>query len=103
MEELKKLIESCQVLVISKTKCKYCTIAKRELKPLNLNVTIIDVDLHPNGALLFQAAKELTNQLTVPNIWINKEHIGGSDKLHERIMQDYSKKITDILESSYDF
>ncbi len=99
MEELNKLIKNSEVLILSKTICKYCDIAKNELKPYKYKVTVIDVLEDPNGPLLFEAAKELTGQRTVPNIWINSQHIGGSDKLREKLCKDNRDKMTDILKS----
>ena len=79
---LQELINSNYVLMLSKTKCKYCTIAKDALKNAGFKVLVVEIeerlDLHTE-------AIKITGQKTVPNIWVDGIHIGGSDKLIEKI------------------
>jgi len=81
MEELKELINSNNILMLTKTKCKYCDIAKDALKNSGV-IKMIQVDDRPE---LLQAAIELTGQKTVPNVWYNQKHIGGSTNVIEKI------------------
>lgn len=60
--------------------CGYCHAAKRLLKQKGVNFTEIDVLEHPDRkAEMVNRAK---GGRTVPQIFIDGKHIGGSDDLH---------------------
>ncbi len=42
----------------------------------------VELDQHPKGSQYQQALQAITGQRTVPNVFINGQHIGGSDNLH---------------------
>ena len=37
-----------------------------------------------DGAAIQDALEEMSNQRSVPNIWIKQDHIGGNSQLQER-------------------
>ncbi|KND04306.1 glutaredoxin [Spizellomyces punctatus DAOM BR117] len=82
-----KLVEDAlsenKVVVFSKTYCPYCTKAKRLLDFLNVEYESFELDERLDGQAIQNYLKEKTRQRTVPNIFINGQHLGGSDKLHE--------------------
>jgi len=83
VEELKDLIRTSKVLVLSKTYCGYCTSSKSLLKQLEVkDIEIKELDTYSNN--LQEAAYELTGQRTVPNIFIGGKHLGGNDKLQAK-------------------
>ncbi|MDI1301812.1 MAG: glutaredoxin 3 [bacterium] len=59
--------------------CPYCVRAKHLLKQKGATWTEIDVS---RDAAERQALVERTRQRTVPQIFINDEHIGGCDELY---------------------
>lgn len=59
--------------------CPYCVRAKHLLKQKGVTWTEIDVS---RDAQARQALMERTRQRTVPQIFINDEHIGGCDELY---------------------
>lgn len=59
--------------------CPYCVRAKSLLKQKGVSWTEIDVS---RDAAERVALMERTRQRTVPQIFINGEHIGGSDDLY---------------------
>ncbi|KAF9957170.1 glutaredoxin [Mortierella alpina] len=69
------------VVVFSKTYCPYCTKAKNLLAQLKANAHVVELDNEEDGASIQAYLLELTGQRTVPNIFINKKHIGGCDDL----------------------
>jgi len=75
---LQELIDNNKILVLSKQNCKYCDIAKDALTEAGLDYIAKEID---STSKLYTEAIALTNQRTVPNIWIDGKHIGGSDKL----------------------
>ncbi|XP_055354180.1 thioredoxin reductase 1, cytoplasmic-like isoform X2 [Paramacrobiotus metropolitanus] len=78
--------DSTPVIVFSKTTCPFCKKVKELLNTLTVKYTAIELDTLPNGPALQSALHSLTNQKTVPNVFIRGQHIGGCDattKLHE--------------------
>lgn len=59
--------------------CPYCVRAKHLLRQKGATWTEIDVS---RDAAQRQALMERTRQRTVPQIFINDEHVGGCDELY---------------------
>ena len=69
-----------RVEIYSSKLCGYCWAAKRLLKKKDVAYEEIDVTLRPGRrAEMIQRAK---GRHTVPQIFIDGEHIGGCDDLH---------------------
>ena len=73
-----------QVVIWSKSYCPYCQRTKQLFQALskqynNLHVQIHELDLEHNGAAIQRVLFQLTAQRTVPNVFINNQHIGGND------------------------
>jgi glutaredoxin 3 len=58
--------------------CGYCARARRLLDAKGVQYEEIDVDLVPGAQAQMQAR---TGRSSIPQIFINDEHIGGSDDL----------------------
>lgn len=67
-----------KVIVYSKEQCPYCVMAKKLLASKNVEFTEIRVDL---DAQKLEEMMRLSNQRTVPQIFINDQSIGGYDDL----------------------
>lgn len=67
-----------KVIVYSKEQCPYCVLAKKLLASKNVEFTEIRVDL---DAQKLEEMMRLSNQRTVPQIFINDQSIGGYDDL----------------------
>ncbi|KAI8374763.1 glutaredoxin [Radiomyces spectabilis] len=78
---VKKCIANNKVMVFSKSYCPYCIGAKDLFDDLDVPYKAMELNDEPSGAEIQQALAELTNQKTVPNIFVNRKHIGGSDAL----------------------
>jgi glutaredoxin 3 len=59
--------------------CGYCARARRLLDSKGVAYQEIDVDLVPGAAA---ESKARSGRSSIPQIFINDEHIGGSDELH---------------------
>jgi glutaredoxin 3 len=64
---------------------------------INVDYKALELNDHLDGDAIQKALAELTNQKTVPNIFINKQHIGGSDALKAALS---SGKLTQILKDA---
>ncbi|KAG0047348.1 hypothetical protein BGZ83_007572 [Gryganskiella cystojenkinii] len=76
-----ELIASNDIVVFSKSYCPYCTKAKNLLTLLEAKFIAIELDNDEQGAAIQAYLLELTDQRTVPNIFISQKHIGGCDSL----------------------
>ncbi|EJC98639.1 glutaredoxin-1 [Fomitiporia mediterranea MF3/22] len=77
------MIESNRIAVFSKSYCPYCRRAKQLLadKYNDVPAFVIELDERPDGGDIQDYLREKTGQGTVPNIFIDTKHIGGSSDL----------------------
>ncbi|GFP90720.1 glutaredoxin-c1, partial [Phtheirospermum japonicum] len=71
----------------SKTYCGYCSKVKKLLSQLHATYKLIELDEESDGDDIQAALAEWTGQRTVPNVFINGKHIGGSDVVAEKNQQ----------------
>jgi len=83
IDNLQKMINSNSVVIFSFSFCPYCKRAKAALKNANIAYKSYELDKMKNGEQIKQLLLEMTGQRTVPNIFINGKHIGGSDDLQK--------------------
>ncbi|KAK7464987.1 Glutaredoxin [Stygiomarasmius scandens] len=74
-------IDSNTITVFSKSWCPYCKAAKQLLKESygDKQIEILELDQREDGADIQNYLAEKTGQRTVPNIFVNKQHVGGND------------------------
>ncbi|KAG5836100.1 thioredoxin reductase 3 [Anguilla anguilla] len=77
---IQELIDSSEVLVFSKSSCPYCVKVKDLFRELNVKYKVVELDLMDDGSGYQDMLLEMTGQKTVPNVFINKTHVGGCDK-----------------------
>ncbi|KAJ5444063.1 Glutaredoxin [Penicillium daleae] len=75
------LINENGVVVFSKSYCPYCKSSKDLLDKLGAKYEALELDLIDDGSAIQSALQEISNQRTVPNIFINQKHIGGNSDL----------------------
>ncbi len=68
-------------MVFSKSYCPYCKAAKSTLDKHEPSDEHLELDQEDDGTEIQNALYEITGQRTVPNIFINKQHIGGNSEL----------------------
>ena len=76
-------IHTTPVLVYSWVNCPYCVRAKETLRKMGVNPVVYELDTMPNGDQILNHLFEMTNQETVPNIFIGGKHIGGNSDLQD--------------------
>jgi glutaredoxin 3 len=70
-----------RVLLYSTASCPYCQAAERLLARKGVSeIERVRVDLQPERRAEMQ---QKSGRSTVPQIWIDGRHVGGSDELHE--------------------
>ncbi|KAF8427453.1 thioredoxin-like protein [Tirmania nivea] len=85
--KVQKIIEENPVVIFSKSYCRYCRAAKTLLTEYNAKFFAIELDQVDDGSDIQKALQDLTGQNTVPNIFINKRHIGGNSDLQSKKAQ----------------
>ena len=68
------------VTIYTTMTCPYCFRAKRLLQQKGVKYHEIDVTMSP--AKRAQMTQKANGRRTVPQIFIGKTHVGGSDELH---------------------
>ncbi|KAJ3021596.1 Glutaredoxin-1 [Thoreauomyces humboldtii] len=81
-DTVESAIKGNKVAVFSKSYCPYCKKAKALLASLNIAFEAYELDQISEGADMQAYLKEKSGQNTVPNIFVNGQHLGGSDDLH---------------------
>ncbi|KIW01103.1 glutaredoxin [Verruconis gallopava] len=81
------IIDNNPVAVFSKSYCPYCRATKQTLSELGVSPYVIELDQVDDGAAIQDALEEMTGQRSVPNIFINRAHIGGNSDLQAKKSQ----------------
>lgn len=76
-------IDTNKVCVFSKSSCGFCDKAKQLLKSCNIEPLVYELDNMSEGNILHENLISKTNHKTVPNIFINGNHIGGYSELEQ--------------------
>lgn len=77
-EIVDKFIADNKVMVFSKSYCPFCKKVKAIFDSLNVQYLAHELDLVDNGAELQEALLQKSGQKTVPNVYINGQHLGGA-------------------------
>lgn len=97
LNQIKSEIAANHTVIYSKTYCPYCTRAKGKLLELKLEPLIKELDEDPIGPHIQSALHTLTNQRSVPSIFIKGQHIGGCDDLFKKCFDGSINKLLESL------
>ena len=78
-EAIQQTTASNDVVIYSKSWCPYCAQCKALFDDMNQPYTAIELDQREDGADLQAALLEMTQQRTVPNVFVAGQHVGGND------------------------
>ncbi|CAA7059025.1 unnamed protein product [Microthlaspi erraticum] len=76
---VKKTIASHKIVIFSKSYCPYCKRAKSVFRELDQVPYVVELDEREDGYSIQSAVGEIVGRRTVPQVFINGKHIGGSD------------------------
>jgi len=85
MEMVDQYVNNNKVMMFSKTTCPFCSKVKQLFEQEKIKYEVLEIDQIAEGPAIQAALAEKTGQRTVPNTFINGEHVGGCDdtfKLH---------------------
>ncbi|KAJ7433740.1 glutaredoxin [Mycena latifolia] len=90
-------IDGNKIAIFSKSWCPHCKKAKAlfaekfpEETPL-----VVELDERDDGGDIQAYLLELTKQSSVPNVFVNKQHVGGNDKTQDAFKTGELKRLTD--------
>lgn len=69
-----------EIIIYTKSTCPYCTKAKALLARRNLSFS--EIVIEGRDDLRTEMIQRSNGRTTVPQVFINGEHIGGCDDLH---------------------
>ena len=78
-EAIQQTTASNKVVIYSKSWCPYCTQCKATFDEISQPYTAIELDQREDGEQLQVALLDMTQQRTVPNVFVAGQHLGGND------------------------
>jgi glutaredoxin 3 len=78
-DDIQQTVAANQVVIYSKSWCPYCAQCKALFDERSQPYTAIELDERDDGEALQAALLELTQQRTVPNVFVGGRHVGGND------------------------
>eukprot|EP00315_Gephyrocapsa_oceanica_P015799 CAMPEP_0185365254 /NCGR_PEP_ID=MMETSP1364-20130426/12936_1 /TAXON_ID=38817 /ORGANISM="Gephyrocapsa oceanica, Strain RCC1303" /LENGTH=172 /DNA_ID=CAMNT_0027965785 /DNA_START=29 /DNA_END=543 /DNA_ORIENTATION=- len=76
---IQQTVASNEVVIFSKSWCPFCQETKQLFDEMNQPYTAIELDERGDGEQLQETLLELTEQRTVPNVFVAGTHVGGND------------------------
>uniref|UniRef100_A0A8C9H1L3 Thioredoxin reductase 3 n=1 Tax=Piliocolobus tephrosceles TaxID=591936 RepID=A0A8C9H1L3_9PRIM len=99
---LRGLIERSRVMIFSKSYCPHSTRVKELFSSLGVECNVLELDQVDDGAKIQEVLSEITNQKTVPNVFVNKVHVGGYDQTFQAYQSGLLQKLLQE-DSAYDY
>ncbi|XP_076923659.1 glutaredoxin-C4-like [Bidens hawaiensis] len=93
---VKKTVSSHPIVIFSKSYCPYCKRAKGVFKDLNTKPYVVELDEREDGSKIQDALSEIVGRRTVPQVFINGKHLGGSDDTVEAYQSGELAKLLGI-------
>ncbi|XP_025908290.1 thioredoxin reductase 3 isoform X2 [Nothoprocta perdicaria] len=102
---VRALIDTHRVMIFSKSYCPYCNKVKELFRSLRVEYYALELDVTDDGASIQQVLVELTNQRTVPNVFVNGKHVGGCDSTFQAYQNGSLQKLLgdSKVEEPYDY
>ncbi|KAG0563619.1 hypothetical protein M758_8G044600 [Ceratodon purpureus] len=94
---VKKVVAENKLVIFSKSYCPYCRRAKSVFENMKETPFVIELDERDDGDAIQQALGKFIGRRTVPQVFINGEHIGGSD---DTVAAEQSGKLKKLLKAS---
>ncbi|XP_010180081.1 PREDICTED: thioredoxin reductase 3-like, partial [Mesitornis unicolor] len=91
--QVRTLIASHRVMIFSKSYCPYCNKVKELFRSLRVDYYALELDVVADGPSIQQVLAELTNQRTVPNVFVNGTHVGGCDSTYQAYQDGSLQKL----------
>lgn len=94
---VKQVVAEHKLVIFSKSYCPYCRRAKSVFEAMKEKPFVVELDERDDGDDIQQALAKFIGRRTVPQVFINGEHIGGSD---DTVAAEQSGKLKKLLKAS---
>ncbi|XP_019182922.1 PREDICTED: monothiol glutaredoxin-S10-like [Ipomoea nil] len=82
---VQNVIYSNKIAIFSKSYCPYSVRAKHVFEELKEKPFVVELDLRDDGHRIQDVLLDLVGRRTVPQVFVNGKHIGGSDDLYSAV------------------
>ncbi|KAK3130990.1 hypothetical protein QOZ80_6BG0500610 [Eleusine coracana subsp. coracana] len=95
---VKSTVRAHDVVIFSKSYCPYCRRAKAVFKELELKKEpyVVELDQREDGGEIQDVLLDIVGKRTVPQVFINGKHLGGSDDTVEAYQSGKLAKLLNI-------
>ncbi|TVU08409.1 hypothetical protein EJB05_41813 [Eragrostis curvula] len=95
---VKSTVKAHDVVIFSKSYCPYCRRAKAVFQELHLKKQpyVVELDQREDGGEIQDALLDIVGKRTVPQVFINGKHLGGSDDTVEAYESGKLAKLLNI-------
>ncbi|ESO85238.1 hypothetical protein LOTGIDRAFT_235910 [Lottia gigantea] len=100
---IQNYIKLNKVMVFSKSYCPFCTKVKDLFKSLNVEYKSFELDKEENTDDLQNTLLQISGQKTVPNVYINGNHLGGCDSTLKAHSDGQLLKMINTTTKKYDY
>lgn len=77
--KIKAAVDGSKVMVFSKSWCPFCMKTKALFESLDVPYSAMELDELDDGVEIQEELLKMTDQRTVPSVWIGGKHLGGND------------------------
>jgi glutaredoxin 3 len=89
-------LERAPVVIFSKSNCPFCTRAKSLFRKMGASFKTFELDKMKNGKDIQATLQHMTGQSTVPNIFVNGEHLGGNDVAQRKAVNGSLQRLLNL-------
>ena len=97
--EMRKLLQTNKVVIISTTTCPYCTVAQEQFDKLAQPTLKYELDTMPDRnrsyALFRDVVSKTDNQGTVPKVFVCGKYVGGGTEAEKMYKKGTLKQMLD--------
>ncbi|KAJ7541700.1 hypothetical protein O6H91_10G071500 [Diphasiastrum complanatum] len=97
---VKSTVDDHPIVIFSKSYCPYCKRAKGVFSSLSKAPHVVELDLRDDGRNIQDALFEFVGRRTVPQVFINGEHLGGSDDTVEAFKSGRLEQLLNLASGS---
>jgi glutaredoxin 3 len=94
---VKKTVAEHPLVIFSKSYCPYCKRAKSVFESMSVKPFVLELDEREDGDDIQQALGKFVGRRTVPQVFINGVHLGGSD---DTVAAQQSGRLKNLLAGS---
>lgn len=98
---VKNTVSSHKIVIFSKSYCPYCRRAKEVFRELKQTPYVIELDERDDGWSIQDALSGIVGGRTVPQVFVNGKHIGGSDDTVEAYQNGELAKLLGVASSDH--